>query len=122
MAFDAHVLKVLVASPGDTTQERDAIERALHGWNGDRAEREGIILLPRRWETNAVPRLGGSAQTVINELVDSADIVLAVFDSRLGMATAEAVSGPAEISSARMKPASPFTCGLGGTDPARCGS
>lgn len=31
MGFDAHVLKVLIASPSDTTRERDAIEKALHG-------------------------------------------------------------------------------------------
>ena len=97
VAFDAHVLKVLIASPGDTLEERDAVERALHGWNGDRAERESIVLLPQRWETNAVPRLGAPAQSIINEqLVDTADIVVALFDSRLGMATAEAVSGTAE--------------------------
>jgi len=97
MSFDAHVLKVLIASPGDTTEERAAVERALHGWNADRSEREQIVLLPRRWETDAVPRLGASAQGVINEqLVDRADIVLALFDSRLGMATGAAVSGTAE--------------------------
>ena len=97
MSFDAHVLKVLIASPGDTREERDAVERALHGWNADRAGREQVILLPRRWETSAVPRLGGSGQSVINEqLVDDADIVIALFDSRLGMATQAAVSGTAE--------------------------
>ena len=31
MGFDAHVLKVLIASPSDTTRERDAIEKALYG-------------------------------------------------------------------------------------------
>lgn len=97
MTFDAHVLKVLIASPGDTKDEREAVERALHGWNADRAEREEVVLLPRRWETSAVPRLGGSGQSVINEqLVDRADIVIALFDSRLGMATEAAVSGTAE--------------------------
>lgn len=97
MAFDAHVLKVLIASPSDTTEERNAVERALHGWNADRAEREQVVLLPRRWETSAVPRLGASGQSVINEqLVDGADIVVALFDSRLGMATEAAVSGTAE--------------------------
>ena len=30
MGFDAHVLKVLIASPSDTTRERDAIEKALY--------------------------------------------------------------------------------------------
>jgi hypothetical protein len=39
MALDAHVLKILIASPGDTVEERDAVERALYGWNGDRGER-----------------------------------------------------------------------------------
>lgn len=97
MAFDAHVLKVLIASPSDTGEERDAVERALHGWNADRSSREQVILLPRRWEANAVPRLGSSAQTIINEeLVKDADIVIALFDSRLGMATSIAVSGTAE--------------------------
>ncbi|WP_146905968.1 hypothetical protein [Cellulomonas aerilata] len=97
MTFDAHVLKVLIASPGDTKEEREAVERALHGWNADRAEREQVVLLPRRWETSAVPRLGASGQGIINEqLVDDADIVLALFDSRLGMATEAAVSGTAE--------------------------
>jgi hypothetical protein len=45
-----------------------------------------------------VPRLGASGgQGVINEqLVDTADIVIALFDSRLGQATADAVSGTAE--------------------------
>jgi hypothetical protein len=96
--FDAHVLTVLIASPGDTKEERDAAERALHAWNGDRAERERVVVLPRRWETNAVPRLGsGGGQGVINEqLVDKADVLIALFDSRLGMATPAAVSGTAE--------------------------
>jgi hypothetical protein len=97
MAFDAHVLKVLIASPGDTREERDAVESALHAWNADRSTREQVVLLPRRWETNAIPRLGSSGQSVINEqLVDDADIVLALFDSRLGMATSATVSGTAE--------------------------
>lgn len=97
MAFQAHVLKVMIASPGDTTEERDAVERALHGWNAARAEREQVMLLPRRWETDAIPTLGNSGQGAINEqLLDDADILVALFDSRLGRATQKAVSGTAE--------------------------
>ncbi|MEU2120822.1 hypothetical protein [Nocardia niwae] len=97
MGFDAHVLKVLIASPGDTMPERDAIERGLMGWNGSRAENCGVAVIPWRWENNAVPMMGGSPQSVINaQAVDSCDIVLAVFDSRLGTATENAVSGTAE--------------------------
>lgn len=97
MPFAAHVLRVLIASPGDTRDERDAVERALHEWNATRAAREQVVLLPRRWETNAVPVLGGSGQGAINkQLLDNADIVIALFDSRLGQATEAAVSGTAE--------------------------
>lgn len=97
MLFDAHVLRVLIASPGDTQDERDAVERALHDWNATRAAREQVVLLPRRWETNAVPVLGGSGQGAINkQLLETADIVIALFDSRLGQATEDAVSGTAE--------------------------
>ena len=94
--FDAHVLKALIASPGDTHQERDAIERAIHGWNNARAEREQIMLAPWRWETHAVPEMGGVAQTIIDrQAVDECDLVLAVFNARLGTATLDAVSGTA---------------------------
>lgn len=97
MGFDARALLILIASPGDTVEERGATERALHGWNASRAEREQVVLLPQRWETGTTPRLGDRAQSIINEdMVDKADIVLALFDSRLGTATGEAVSGTAE--------------------------
>lgn len=97
MAFDAHVLKVFIASPGDTSEERDAVSEALQGWNAARAEKEQVVLFPWRWEKHAVPALGGTAQGVINEqAVDSSDIVIAIFDSRLGQETDNAVSGTAE--------------------------
>ncbi|OBJ24256.1 hypothetical protein [Mycobacterium colombiense] len=96
--FEAFVLKILISSPGDTGEEVAAVKEGLHGWNGSRAEAAQVILLPRHWRSDAVPRLGaGSGQGVINEqLVDDADIVIALFDARLGQATAEAVSGTAE--------------------------
>ncbi|MDT5310705.1 MAG: hypothetical protein QOE48_6429 [Mycobacterium sp.] len=95
--FEAYVLKVLIATPGDTGEEVEAILKSLHGWNSRRAEAEGVILLPRHWKSDTVPLLhpdGG--QAVINsQIVDDADIVIAVFDRRLGKATLGAVSGTA---------------------------
>ncbi len=96
--FDAKVLKVLISAPGDTASAVAAAIDALHGLNGSRAERDGVMILPRHWQSDAIPLLhtdGG--QGVINQqLVDSADIVVALFDSRLGQATPNAVSGTAE--------------------------
>jgi hypothetical protein len=92
------VLKVLIASPGDAAAGREAVERALHTWNDHRSDREGLILRPLMWETGSIPVLGrGDAQSVINsQLVDEADIVIALFYHRLGSATPRAVSGTAE--------------------------
>lgn len=96
--FEAFVLKVLIATPGDTGDEVAAVKQSLYGWNGLRAESAQAILLPRHWKSDAVTRLGtGSGQAVINkQLVADADIVIGVFDSRLGHPTADAVSGTAE--------------------------
>lgn len=97
MVFEAHVLKVLIASPGDTGEERDAVEKSIGGWNASRSEAEQVVLLPWRWEKHGVPVLGATAQGVINrQAVDQSDIVIALFDSRLGQATDDAVSGTAE--------------------------
>lgn len=97
MSFNANVLQVLIASPGDIGEERNAVESALHGWNSSRAQREQVILLPRRWEKDSAPTMGCDGQEIINaQLVDKSDIVIALFDSKLGMATPRAVSGTAE--------------------------
>ena len=95
--FRATVLKVLIATPGDTVEEVAAIMQSLHTWNGRRAEAEGVILLPRHWKSDTVPLLNADGgQAVVNsQIVDDADIVIAVFDRRLGSATMGSVSGTA---------------------------
>ena len=98
LVFDSKTIKVLISAPGDTGDEVEAIKNALHGLNSSRAERDGVVVLPQHWKSDAVPMMGpGGAQGIINEqIVDTADIVVALFDSRLGQATANAVSGTAE--------------------------
>ncbi|OSC38743.1 hypothetical protein [Mycobacterium decipiens] len=98
MGFASNVLKVMISSPGDTADEVEAVKGALHGWNGSRAENAQTVLLPRFWKTDAIPQMDANGgQSVINsQLVDDADIVIALFDSRLGQATDSAVSGTAE--------------------------
>lgn len=98
MAFDAHVLEVMISTPGDTAEEVATVKDALHGWNASRAPGAQTILLPRFWKTDSVPQISASGgQSVINsQLVDKADVVIALFDSRLGQETDSAVSGTAE--------------------------
>lgn len=98
MPFPVRAVRVLVASPGDLPVERDHVEEVLHRWNERRSEESGIVLLPLRWETGSVAVIGeGDAQSVINaQLVDKADIVIALFHAKLGSPTDRAVSGTAE--------------------------
>lgn len=97
MAFSATVLSVMIASPSDTADARDSVEKALQSWNDTNSRNRGVVLLPWRWETNAIPVLGGPPQALINaQGLDSADIVFALFGSRLGSPTTESVSGTVE--------------------------
>ncbi|WP_315070569.1 hypothetical protein [uncultured Microbacterium sp.] len=73
------------------------MEQALHSRNDAHGERREISLQPWRWETGAVPILGDTPQALINaQGMDRAEILIALFGSRLGSPTSSAVSGTVE--------------------------
>lgn len=99
MAFNATVLRVLIASPGDVPEEREAIPQIIRRWNSRHAETEGIVLLPVMWEIDGTPgyEQRKDGQEILNEdIVDKCDVVIAVFYSRLGTPTLRAKSGTVE--------------------------
>ncbi|HIW92486.1 MAG TPA: DUF4062 domain-containing protein [Candidatus Corynebacterium avicola] len=88
---------VLIASPGDTQEERAIVRETINDWNINSGRRMGVALLPWLYERSAVPTLGNRPQAIINsQAVDRADVVVAFFDSRLGTDTGVNVSGTAE--------------------------
>jgi hypothetical protein len=88
----------MIASPGDMREARDSVEETIHDWNNGRAEREAAVLLPMRWEARAVPMSGfAGGQEVINaQLLERADILIALFGTRAGTPTPMARSGTVE--------------------------
>lgn len=93
----ATIVEVLIASPSDTTAERDRVERAIHDWNGLHAVEVGVVLLPRRWERDAHAAMGAPPQAIVNsQIVDRSRILVGVFWTRLGTPTSDADSGTAE--------------------------
>lgn len=97
MSFNAKVYKILVASPGDVEQERQAIPEIISEWNNINAETNSVVLLPIKWETHSAPLMGERAQGVINnQLVTSCDMAIGVFWTRLGSPTGSSESGTAE--------------------------
>ncbi len=94
MPFPAHVVQVLVASPGDVAEERAAPRQAMWEWNAEHAAALGVVLLPVGWETHSHPKPGDHPQHLIDrQLAESADVLIGVFWTRLGTPTPDAASG-----------------------------
>ena len=55
MTFTATAIVVLIASPGDTAEERAMIQLQLSKWNVNRGEREGVVAVPWLYEQHSVP-------------------------------------------------------------------
>jgi hypothetical protein len=66
MSFSSEAYRVLIASPSDLLEERQAATDASNEWNAQHAAAEGIVLLPVKRETHAVPEIAGHPQGAIN--------------------------------------------------------
>jgi hypothetical protein len=97
MPFRAQTYRVLIASPSDLNEERQAVTDAINEWNAEHAAAEGVVLLPVRWETHAQPATNVRPQQAINDqLVTRSDILIGMFWTRFGSDTGVAESGTAE--------------------------
>jgi hypothetical protein len=89
--------RCLIISPSDVTDERHAAREVVDRFNGLVGEELGVRFDPVMWELHGIPDMSGAPQNVINrQLVDSCDIGVAMFWSRLGTPTAEHESGSVE--------------------------
>lgn len=97
MSYNARVLKVMLASPSDVSQERRVARDVVHDWNAIHAEDRGVALMPVGWDTHSSPEMGDSPQTIINkQVLAGCDLLVAIFWARLGSPTGGALSGTVE--------------------------
>lgn len=97
MSFHANVFKVMIASPGDVSEERRIVTDEIYRWNDANASARQLVLLPVKWETHSTPQMGGHPQAIINrQLLEDADIVIGIFGTRIGTPTEEFISGTVE--------------------------
>lgn len=97
MPFKAVTYRVLIASPSDLGEERNAATEAVHEWNAQHAVAEAVLLLPVKWETHATPATGVRVQGEINrQFVKDCDILVGLFWTRFGTPTGVADSGTVE--------------------------
>lgn len=97
MTYNAIVYKILIASPSDVKYERKTIPEAINFWNSSNSEQFKVCLSPVMWETHSSPEMGSRPQEIINrQLVDTCDILIGAFWTRIGTYTGKADSGTVE--------------------------
>lgn len=97
MPYNATVIKVMIASPGDVADERAIAQTVIHEWNAVNSVDRRTVLLPVAWETHAAPAMGERAQEIINkQLLRDADLLIAIFWTRIGTPTGDQPSGSVE--------------------------
>ena len=97
MSFTGEILRVLIASPSDMPEERNAAADTVHEWNAQHSTTASVALLPVRWETHAWPRAGMRPQEAINrQLVHDCDLLIGMFWTKIGSRTGDADSGTVE--------------------------
>lgn len=97
MPLKTQTFRILIASPSDLAEEREAAVHAINEWNDLHAADERTVLLPVRWETHAFPEANVRPQAAINgQLVEQCDALIGMFWTKLGTSTGVASSGTVE--------------------------
>src|ERR1700722_10562926 len=97
MPLKSEIYRVLIASPSDLTEERQAATEAVNEWNSQHAVAESVVILPVKWETHALPQVGIRPQEAINhQLVGGCDMLVGMFWTKIGTTTGVAESGTVE--------------------------
>jgi hypothetical protein len=95
--FHSTTYQVLIASPSDMPDARQAAVEVVNDWNALNAAAEGVVLLPVMWETHTMPETGVRPQAAINrQIVQACDLLVGMFWTRFGTSTGVAPSGTVE--------------------------
>jgi hypothetical protein len=88
--------RVIVASPSDVFDTRRAVFDGIHELNRT-FEAQKISIRGLGWEEYVTPGIGSDPQNVINnQLLREYDILIAIFGTKLGTPTPNALSGTVE--------------------------
>jgi hypothetical protein len=97
VAYQATVIPVMIASPGDVFEEREVIRDVIHTWNYIHSLSTNVVVMPAGWETHSSPELGARPQELINSRVlKDCDLLIGVFWTRIGSPTGTSKSGTVE--------------------------
>lgn len=108
MPFNATVLRLMIASPGDVAAERAIVREVVSEWNTTDGAQANMMLMAVGWETDIAPEMGAAPQTIIDKrLLVNADLLVGIFWTRLGTPTASYASGAVEEIEEHLKAGKP---------------
>jgi hypothetical protein len=91
------LVKLAFCGPGDVKREIGIAQEVVTEWNLQHGEASGFWIKHQHWTTDSHPDLCDRPQGVINrQVIDDADIIVAIFWSRFGTPTGVADSGTQE--------------------------
>ncbi|MXO85923.1 hypothetical protein GRI38_07740 [Altererythrobacter aurantiacus] len=97
MTYVAQIIEVMIASPSDVADEREAIRQSLSHWNAANARERQLFFEAVGWESHVSPDLSGEPQKLINEqILRDADLLVGLFWTRIGTPTSTNASGTVE--------------------------
>jgi hypothetical protein len=97
LAYQAKVIPIMIASPGDVYEEREVARDVIHTWNYINSVVTSAVLMPVGWETHSSPELGTRPQELINKRVlKDCDLLVGIFWTRIGTPTGTSESGTVE--------------------------
>lgn len=93
----ARTIRLVLCGPGDVSRETDEARDVIAEWNQRNFDTLNCGIKADHWSTDAVPSMKARGQQVINwDLIDKADLVVAIFWRRLGTPTGLHESGTVE--------------------------
>lgn len=97
MPFKTTVYQVLISAPSDVVQELKAVPEVIGLWNAAHAPGRNVFFEAVHWRTHSFPAGGERPQSILNkQIVANADVLVAVFWTRLGTPTGKHESGTVE--------------------------
>ena len=96
-SLTVELVKLTLCGPTDVAKEISIASEIINDWNCRHGEQRGFWIKHQHWSTDSYPDAQETGQGAINkQLIDSTDILVAIFWSRIGTATASAESGTVE--------------------------
>ncbi len=88
MKTGTRIYNVTLCGPSDVAREVALAQEVITDWNLKHSDALGVYVRQQHWLTDATPDLADRPQGVINrQMIDDADIIVAIFWSRLGTPT-----------------------------------